>query len=53
MKSGFWHVSLHPDDNQETAFYPVKDLWQFTFGIWNAPATFKQLMEYLVKGLTY
>jgi hypothetical protein len=56
LKSGYWQVDVHPDDNEKTAFSSGQGLWQFpvlSFGLRNAPATFELLMETVLRGLTY
>ncbi|UYV73076.1 K02A2.6-like, partial [Cordylochernes scorpioides] len=54
LKSGYWKVEMHPDDNEKTAFKIGSGLWQFnvmSFGLCNAPATFECLMEAILQGL--
>jgi hypothetical protein len=56
MKSGYWQVALHLEDEDKTAFSTGQGLWQFTvmpFGLGKAPAVFEHLMESVLRGLTY
>ena len=48
LKSGYWQVKIRPEDREKTAFSIGNGLRQFidmAFGLYNAPATFEQLME--------
>jgi len=54
LKSGYWQIKIRPEDKEKTAFSVGNGLWQFTvipFGLCNAPATFKRLMERILQGL--
>jgi hypothetical protein len=49
-------VDLHPDDKEKTVFSMGRELWQFTVmpvSLCTAPVTFEQLMETILRGLTY
>jgi hypothetical protein len=55
LKSGYWQVDLHLDDEEKISFSMYQRLWQFTvmpFGLCNAPETFERLMETTLRGLT-
>jgi len=49
-------MEVHKDDKEKTAFTTGSGLYQFNvvpFGLCNAPATFKQLMELVLRELTW
>jgi hypothetical protein len=55
LKSGYWLVDLREDDKKKNAFSTGQRLWQFTvmpFGLRNAPATFEQLIETILRDVT-
>ena len=54
MNAGYWQVELDPEDRKKSALVSRKGLFEFTvlpFGLCNAPATFKRLVEIVFAGL--
>ena len=54
--SGYWQVELEPDAKPKTAFVTKRGLFKFNvmpFGLCNAPASFKRLMETVLSGLQW
>ena len=54
LMSGYWQVEVDPKDHEKTAFATSGDLYEYNvmpFGLANAPATFKRLMEQVLRGL--
>jgi hypothetical protein len=56
LKSGFWQAVLRPDGKKKTMFLKGLGLLHFTvvpFGFCNAAVIFEQIMEIVIRGLTY
>ena len=54
LSSGYWQVGVHPNDQHKTAFISHRGLFEFRvlpFGVYNAPATFERLMEFVLADL--
>jgi len=53
---GYWHVLMHPDHKEKTAFIAEDGLYQFIrmqFGASNSPATFMRLIDQVLVGLKW
>lgn len=51
VTSGYWHVRMHPDDVQKTAFVTANGHYEWLvmpFGLKNAPATFERAMKSII-----
>ena len=56
LRSGYWQVSVDPQDQHKTAFVIPSGLWEFErmpFGVSNGCATFQRAIEIVLSGLTY
>ena len=56
LQSGYWQIGMHPEDREKTAFTTHRGLFEFNvmpFGLCNAPATFENMMETMLRGLLW
>ena len=54
LQSGYWQIGMHPDHRAKTAFTTHRGLFEFNvmpFGLCNAPATFENMMETMLRGM--
>ena len=54
--AGYWHIPLHAEDKQKTAFTTHQGLYQFTrmpFGLTNAPVTFQRALDIIPVSYTH
>ncbi|EXX59955.1 gag-pol fusion protein [Rhizophagus irregularis DAOM 197198w] len=54
LASGFWQVELDPEDREKSTFITRFGTYEFTvmpFGLCNAPATFQQLMDTVLRDI--
>ena len=56
LRSGYWQLSMSPEDQQKTAFITPHGLFEFLrmpYGLCTAPATFARAIGIILSGLTY
>ena len=56
LRSGYWQVSMCPEDREKTAFMTPHGLFEFLrmpYGLSTAPATFSRAISIVLSGLTY
>ena len=56
LQSGYWQIGMDPDDREKTAFTTHLGLFEWNvmpFGLCNAPATFENMMETMLRGLLF
>ena len=56
MASGYYQITIHPDDREKTAFITRYGLFEHTrmsFGLCNAPSTFQRAINLVLRGLTW
>ena len=56
LRSGYWQVSMSPEDCEKTAFSTPDGLWEFLrmpFGVSNGCATFHRGIQIVLSGLKY
>ena len=56
LRSGYWQISVDPQDQEKTAFVTPDGLWELVrlpFGVTGGPATFQRAIEIVLSGLTY
>eukprot|EP00794_Sanderia_malayensis_P016602 gene16602-biopygen14025 len=56
LRSGYWQVSVDPEDREKTAFMTPTGLYEFLrmpYGLSTAPATFSRAISVVLSGLAY
>ena len=56
LRSGYWQVSMRPEDREKTAFVTPGGLYEFLrmpYGLSMAPATFSRAISIVLSGLSY
>ena len=56
IRWGYWHVMMHPDDIEKTAFVTADGHFEWLrmpFGLKNAPATFQRIIQVILGDLRF
>ena len=56
LRSGYWQLSVSPEDREKTAFVTPTGSWEILrvpFGLSGAPASFNRAMQIVMSGLNY
>ena len=56
LRSGYWQLSVSPEDREKTTFVTPTGSWEFLripFGLSGAPASFDRAMQIIMSGLNY
>ena len=56
LRSGYWQLSVSPEEREKTAFDTPSGSWEFLrvpFGLSGAPASFGRAIQIIMSGLNY